>query len=55
METAQIMKWLEEAYPDRTATTELSMWEAGMRAGERVLIERLKLKLNIQSETIEEK
>lgn len=48
MENNYILKWLEEKYPNRTPTTKMTEWELGIRAGERLLIEQLKIKLKIE-------
>ncbi len=50
MENNYLLKWLEEAYPDKTPTTKLGDWELGILAGERMLIEQIKIKLNIHKE-----
>ena len=48
MENNYLLKWLEENYPDKTPTTRLPEWELGVKAGQRMLIEQLKIKLKIE-------
>ncbi len=42
------IKWLEERCPNKVPTTILSEWELGVLAGERMLVEDIKVKLRIE-------
>ena len=44
----QLIKWLEEKYPNKVPTYKMSEWELGVLAGERMLIEDIKIKLNVE-------
>lgn len=55
MESRSILNWLEETYPDRTPTTKMTEFEYGELAGERRLIEQLKIKLKVNEEVEHEK
>ena len=54
MEMEQMMRWLEEMYPNKTPTTNLDSFELGLLAGQRILIEQLKIKLKLNNQVQEE-
>ena len=43
-----IIEWLDEVYPDKAPLTQLTEWEYGELAGQRILIENLKIKLKVE-------
>jgi len=45
-----IVAWLDEVCPDRAPLTQLSEWEYGVLAGQRLIVEQLKIKLKIEEE-----
>jgi len=52
--TSTFIKWLEERYPNSTPTTKLSEWELGVKAGERMVIEEIKIKLQAEENIVHE-
>ena len=43
-----LVDWLEMIHPNKTPTTQMSEWELGVQAGQRMLIEQIKIKLNTE-------
>ena len=50
----QLLKWLEERYPNKVPTTLVTEWELGVLAGERMLIQEIKIKLHTEENTVHE-
>ena len=48
MENSNILTFLEDYCPDRAPTIKMSEWELGVLAGQRQLIEQLKIKLKVE-------
>ena len=44
-----IMKYLEEAYPNKLPHAKIDDFELGILVGQQMLIEKLKIKLNISN------
>ena len=53
-DNSYIMKFLEEAYPNRLPLTKVSEYELGVLVGQQVLIEQLKIKLKISEDKEQE-
>jgi hypothetical protein len=51
METnVYFIQWLEDVAPDRLPLTKLSDFELGVLVGERQLVERIKIKLEVKED-----
>jgi len=51
METdVYFIQWLEEIAPNKTPTTELTPFEYGVLAGYRILVEQIKIKLEVKED-----
>ncbi len=48
MELIQLLKWLEDFAPNETPIRELTSFEYGVLAGQRLMIEQIKTKLKIE-------
>lgn len=46
------IQWLEAAAPDRLPLTKLTDFELGVLVGERLLVERIKIKLEAKEELL---
>ena len=55
METVQLMKMLDEVYPDRIPLYELEPFDYGVLVGQRLLIEKLKERLKIEEIVTDDK
>lgn len=54
METNQLIKWLDELYPDKLPKTKVDDYTLGILIGQREVIEQIKLKVSYQDTKEEE-
>jgi len=49
-----LINWLEDCVPDRAPLSQLTEWEYGVLAGQRLLVEQIKIKFKVELDTTEE-